>query len=109
MISNLKLQGTLLRNFHKNHDVYLPRHNTQKTTQQNCRCKSEIVKKYPDKFCEMVANLIGKWSQDRRKSYDLPFVKRGPGLLIVNNEWRNRKLTTIIMALLGVAGTSEEN
>jgi hypothetical protein len=34
MISNLKLQGTLLRNFHKNHDVYLPRHNTQKTTQQ---------------------------------------------------------------------------
>jgi hypothetical protein len=36
-------------------------------------------------------------------------VKRGPGLLIVNNEWRNRKLTTIIMALLGVAGTSEKN
>jgi hypothetical protein len=59
-ISNLKLQGTLLRNFHKNHDIYLPRHNTQKTTQQNCRWKSEIVKKYPDKFCEMVANLVGK-------------------------------------------------
>jgi hypothetical protein len=54
-ISNLKLQGTLLRNFHKNHDVYLPRHNTQKTTQQNVGVNRKSLKNIPTNFV--------KWSQ----------------------------------------------